>query len=89
MPGVEIIVEQERNGPPVGKAVNIEIRGDEFESLVKTGAELKRFLDNKNIAGVEELKSDFVSSKPELLIVPSEFSGPSKFLIQEEKSPVQ
>jgi len=69
MPGVEIIVEQERNGPPVGKAVNIEIRGDEFESLVKTGAELKRFLDNKNIAGVEELKSDFVSSKPELLIV--------------------
>jgi multidrug efflux pump subunit AcrB len=68
MPGVEIIVEQERNGPPVGKAVNIEIRGDEFEPLVKTGTQLKRFLDDKNIAGVEELKSDFVSSKPELLI---------------------
>jgi multidrug efflux pump len=69
LPGVEIIVEQERNGPPVGKAVNIEIRGDDFEPLVKTGTEMKQFLDNKNIAGVEELKSDFVSSKPELMIL--------------------
>ncbi len=66
--GVELIVEQERNGPPVGKAINIEIRGDEFETLVSTGAKLKKFLDNKNIAGVEELKSDFISSKPELVI---------------------
>lgn len=39
--GAEIIVEQERNGPPVGKAVNIEIRGDEFESLVSTATKLK------------------------------------------------
>ena len=66
--GVEIIVEQESNGPPVGKAVNIEIRGDEFNSLVKSGADLKRFLDKQNIAGIEELKSDFVSSKPEIIV---------------------
>jgi multidrug efflux pump len=66
--GVELIVEQEQNGPPVGKAINIEIRGDEFETLVSTGTELKKFLDNKNIPGVEELKSDFISSKPELII---------------------
>lgn len=69
LPGVEIIVEQERNGPPVGKAVNIEIRGDDFDPLVKAGTDLKRYLDNKNIPGVEELKSDFVSSKPELMIM--------------------
>lgn len=66
--GVELVVEQESNGPPVGKAINIEIRGDEFDVLVKTGAELKQFLDEKNIAGVEELKSDFISSKPELIV---------------------
>lgn len=66
--GVEITVEQERNGPPVGKAVNIEIRGDDFNSLVSTSQKLKRYLDDKNIPGVEELKSDFVSSKPELII---------------------
>jgi multidrug efflux pump subunit AcrB len=66
--GAEIIVEQERNGPPVGKAVNIEIRGDEFESLVSTATQLKSFLDNKKISGVEELKTDFISSKPEIII---------------------
>lgn len=66
--GVELVVEQESNGPPVGKAINIEIRGDEFESLVKTGSQLKQFLDEKNIPGVEELKSDFISSKPELIV---------------------
>ena len=66
--GAEIVVEQERNGPPVGKAVNIEIRGDEFESLVSTATKLKTYLDNKKIAGVEELKTDFISSKPEIII---------------------
>lgn len=68
MPGVEVTVEAEQNGPPVGKAVNIEIRGDEFNTLVKSASELKRALDKKNIPGVEELKSDFVSSKPEVII---------------------
>jgi multidrug efflux pump len=66
--GAEIVVEQERNGPPVGKAVNIEIRGDEFESLVSTATKLKTYLDNKKISGVEELKTDFISSKPEIII---------------------
>lgn len=66
--GVDIIVEQERNGPPVGKIVNIEIRGDEFNTLVKTSSELKTYLDNLQIAGVEELKSDFISSKPEIIV---------------------
>ncbi len=66
--GVELVVEQESNGPPVGKAINIEIRGDEFDALVNTGTQLKQFLDDKNISGVEELKSDFISSKPELIV---------------------
>lgn len=67
-PGVEVVVEQEQNGPPVGKVVNIEIRGDEFNTLVNTAAKLKRFLDEKKIMGVEDLKSDFVSSKPEVFV---------------------
>lgn len=66
--GVEVVVEQERNGPPVGKAVNIEIRGDEFNTLVNTASGLKRFLDDRAIPGVEELKSDFISSKPEVFV---------------------
>ena len=67
--GVEMTIEKERNGPPVGKAINIEIRGDEFETLVSTGAALKLYLEDRKIPGIEELKSDFVSSKPEVQIV--------------------
>jgi len=66
--GVDIVVEPERNGPPVGKIVNIEIRGDEFNTLVKTAGNLKTYLDNLQIPGVEELKSDFISSKPEIIV---------------------
>lgn len=69
LPGCDIVVEQERNGPPVGKAINIEIRGDEFNDLVNSASDLKAYLNSKNIAGVEELKTDFVSSKPEVTIV--------------------
>ncbi|NBO50742.1 MAG: efflux RND transporter permease subunit, partial [Chitinophagia bacterium] len=36
--------------------------------LVKTAAELKTLLDQKKIPGVEELKTDFISSKPEIII---------------------
>jgi multidrug efflux pump subunit AcrB len=68
IPGVDVVVEQERNGPPVGKAVNIEIRGDDFTTLVNTASGLKRYLDDRKIDGVEELKTDFISSKPEVFV---------------------
>ncbi len=67
--GVEVVVDKESAGPPVGKAINIEIRGDEFKSLTETAKKLKFQLDQQNIAGVEELKTDFVASKPEALVV--------------------
>jgi multidrug efflux pump len=67
--GVELVVEKEANGPPVGKAINIEIRGDEFKALTQAAKDLKFELESENIGGVEELKSDFISSKPEALIV--------------------
>jgi multidrug efflux pump subunit AcrB len=66
--GTEISVEQERAGPPTGKPINIEIRGDAFDELVRTASGLKRFIEDKKIAGIEELKSDFVSSKPEIVV---------------------
>lgn len=66
--GAEISVNQEANGPPTGKPINIEIAADDFEVLVKTADALKRFLVSQQIPGVEELKSDFQSDKPEIVI---------------------
>ncbi len=66
--GATISVDQEQGGPPTGKPVNIEVAAEDFESLVKTGDRLKRYLDSLQIPGVEELKSDFQSDKPEIII---------------------
>jgi multidrug efflux pump len=66
--GAEISVNQEANGPPTGKPINIEIAADDFEVLVKTADKLKRFLVSQQVPGVEELKSDFQSNKPEIVI---------------------
>ncbi len=67
IPGVEISVDQEQGGPPVGKPINIEVRGDKFEELVKTAEALKRYLETEDVPGVEQLKSDFETSKPEIV----------------------
>ncbi len=68
IPGAEVSVNQEANGPPTGKPVNIEISADNFDVLVATSNNLKRYLDSLQIPGVEELKSDFQSDKPEIVI---------------------
>lgn len=67
IPGAEITVSKEQAGPPVSKPVNIEVRGDNFDELVSNSIKLKRYLDQKNIAGVENLKSDFETIKPEIV----------------------
>ena len=67
LPGAEINVNKEQNGPPQAKPISIEISGDDFESLVTTAGELKKFLNKANVEGVDNLKSDFVSNKPEIV----------------------
>lgn len=66
--GAEISVDQEQGGPPTGKPVNVEISADDFDLLVATSDKVKRYLDSLQVPGVEELKSDFQSDKPEIVI---------------------
>ena len=65
--GADITVSPEQAGPPVSKPINIEIRGDVFDDLVNNSTRLKHFLDAQKIAGVENLKSDFESNKPQIV----------------------
>jgi multidrug efflux pump len=66
--GAEISVDKEPSGPPTGKPVSIEIAADDFDLLVKTSNDLRRFLTDAAVPGVEELKSDFQADKPEIVI---------------------
>jgi multidrug efflux pump len=66
--GAEITVDKEDDGPPVGKPINIEISGEKLEDLIATTDRLKRYIDSLEIGGIEELKSDFETSQPELIV---------------------
>ncbi|MGB3949159.1 MAG: efflux RND transporter permease subunit [Bacteroidia bacterium] len=67
IPGAEITVAKEKAGPPVSKPINIEVSGDNFDELVFNSIKLKRYLDAENITGVQNLKSDFETIKPEIV----------------------
>ncbi len=67
IPGARITVDKESNGPPTAKPILIEITGENLDTLISTSKKLKKYLDNKQIGGVEELKSDFQANKPEIV----------------------
>ena len=67
VPGAEVTVDKEGSGPPSGKPVNIEITCDDLDTLVATSERLKKFIESKNIPGLEELRSDFQAQKPEIV----------------------
>jgi multidrug efflux pump subunit AcrB len=68
-PGISISVEKDANGPPAGPPVNIELRGDDYNELIATAENMRKFLNDKNIPGIEELKIDVNKSKPGIQVV--------------------
>ncbi len=67
-PGVSITVDKDAAGPPAGKPIDIEISGDEYEVLISIADRMKQFLNESEIEGIEKLKSDLQTGKPELII---------------------
>ncbi|MFT4734126.1 MAG: multidrug efflux pump [Algoriphagus sp.] len=66
--GVKIVVDQNANGPPAGKPINLEIRGDDIDSLIVISERVLNNINGMGIVGIEELKKDVEVGKPELLI---------------------
>ncbi|MGB3617373.1 MAG: efflux RND transporter permease subunit [Catalinimonas sp.] len=67
-PGVTITVDKNPAGPPVGKPINLEISGEDYPRLIALAQDVQRRLEEENISGVEGLKSDLETGKPELLV---------------------
>jgi multidrug efflux pump subunit AcrB len=67
-PGVQITVDKEEMGPPVGKPINIEISGENLERLIALTDRVRNRINEGNFPGIEELKSDLEVGKPELLV---------------------
>ena len=62
--GVSVIVEKEQNGPPAGYPINIEVTGEDYDQMLLEAEKMKAFINEKNIAGIEELKIDVNKDKP-------------------------
>lgn len=67
-PGVQITVDKQTNGPPVGKPINIESSGEDFEELIAFVSRLQESIQRANIEGIEELKTDLELGNPELIV---------------------
>jgi multidrug efflux pump subunit AcrB len=68
IPGAEITVDKNRNGPPTGKPINIEITSENLENLVTDANAFKDHLDSMHIPGIEDLKTDFEMNSPEIIV---------------------
>jgi len=67
-PGVTVTVDKNSDGPPSGKPITIEVSGDDFLTLVKISEDMKKQINESGIQGIEKLKTDLETGKPELLI---------------------
>lgn len=67
-PGVNISLEKQREGPPVGYPINIEVSGKKFTTLLSLTDSIQQLIKSKNIPGIEGLKIDLDVGKPELLV---------------------
>ena len=66
--GAKIYVEKDDSGPPVGNPINIEVSGDDYETLITLAENIKKTIDADKIAGIEELKLDIDLGKPEMRV---------------------
>ncbi|HNJ94179.1 MAG TPA: efflux RND transporter permease subunit, partial [Ferruginibacter sp.] len=68
IPGASVEVGQEDGGPPTDPPVNIEVSGDDFESIARVSTQLYNYLDTNQVEGVENLQSNVDLSNPEITI---------------------
>ena len=67
-PGVQVVVDKNQDGPPVGKPINLELRGEDINELIQVAQDVTTYFNAENIRGIEELKTDVKLGKPELLV---------------------
>lgn len=67
-PGVTITVDKDAAGPPVGKAISIEVTGEDYPTLIDITENLKTFITESGIGGIEKLRTDLETGKPELIV---------------------
>lgn len=65
----DIVVTKNEAGPPQGAPINIEIKGEDYDSLMVHATALKQYINRLNVPGIEELKLDVDKNKPEMPVI--------------------
>jgi multidrug efflux pump subunit AcrB len=72
IPGTEVSFTQDQNGPPTGAPVNIEISGEEFDTIVRIAREIKMQLveasETGAIPGLVDVTDNLNTGRPELQV---------------------
>jgi multidrug efflux pump len=68
IPGANVEVAQEDGGPPTDPPVNIEVVGDNFESISAIATQLYNYLDTNKVYGIENLQADVDLNNPEISV---------------------
>ncbi|MGD2113811.1 MAG: efflux RND transporter permease subunit [Acidobacteriota bacterium] len=66
LPGVEVDVKRPDEGPPVGQPLEIEVRGDDFETLGEIAARIESAIED--VPGLVSLSTDFDLARPEIVV---------------------
>ncbi|MDG1842250.1 MAG: efflux RND transporter permease subunit [Crocinitomicaceae bacterium] len=66
---IEVSAVKNEQGPPQGTPINIQLSGKgDYKNLIAEAQNIKRYLNNKNVDGVEKLKLNVETSRPEIPI---------------------
>lgn len=69
VPEAIISVEKNRDGPPVGKPINVEVSGENYDTLIAVSGRILEKMESANIPGVDKLKTDLEPGKPEITVI--------------------
>lgn len=67
---IEVSVDKNKDGPPLPPAINIEMTGKgEYKDVILAATDVKNYLERNAVNGVEKLKLNVESNRPEIPIV--------------------
>ena len=65
---VRVLVDKNSDGPPQEPPINIEVSGENYDSLIVEAERVRDYLSAFDVEGVDQLKLDVETGKPELPI---------------------
>ncbi|MFT5723597.1 MAG: multidrug efflux pump [Bacteroidia bacterium] len=67
-PEAKLTFAKDNMGPPVGKPINVEVKGEDYLTLIQEVEKIKKKMEDLNLKGVDQLKTDLELGKPVLEI---------------------